>query len=223
MGVGRGGETLGPGVGDGVPAPDRGSDALRDPGRVRPAPRPARLGDRPGDVPVRGVPQLSLRGSGRRVPRGHGGGHRARRRRVRELAPQGVRARRGPNRGGRGGRPARRGRRQTRGRGSPRPVRVPHRDPGGRGVGGPRAGDPGDRGGGRTRDGVRLARRAAPGDDRRSGGTGRRGRLRRPGVPPRHPVRRRGASRSPPGPSSRVRACNRIPRRPWCRCAPATP
>ncbi len=87
-------------------------------------------------------------------------------------------------------RPARRGRRQTRSRGSPRPVRVPHGDPGGGGVGGSRAGDPGDRRGGRTRDGVRLARRVAPRDDRRRGGARRGGRLRRPRVPARHPVRR---------------------------------
>ena len=190
MGVGRGGQTIRPGLGDGLPPPDRGSDAVRDPGRVRPAPGPARLGDRPGDVPVGGVPELSLRRSGRGVPRGDGGGHRAGRRRVRELAPQGIRARRRADGGGRRGRPARRRRRQTRGRSSPRPVRVPHGDPGGGGVGGSRARDPGDRRGRRTRDGVRLARRVAPGDDRRRGGAGRGRRLRRPRVPARHAVRR---------------------------------
>ncbi len=71
-------------------------------GAFAPLPGPAHLGDRPGDVPGRGVPELSLRGPRGRVPRGHGRRHRAGRGRVRELAPQGVRTRHRSDARGRG-------------------------------------------------------------------------------------------------------------------------
>ena len=153
--------------------------------------------------------------------RGDGGGHRAGRGRVRELPPQGIRARR-----------------RADGRGRKRPPSAPRTPPSARpklaatcprstrrswpgwASEDPAQGHPGDRRGDRTRDGMRLARRVAPGDDRRRGrAQSRRACYGDPGY-------RRGTrfvAGSEPfasGPSSRAEACNKIRPKPSSRCAP---